>query len=110
MEMSWALILNGRPQDGRDYLDAALRVEPKWTTWRYLMGGLAEFSMGRYAEAAAMLEKLEPERGVTSFWDFWGNYNGLRLLVVRLRSSRPQRRCRCHQGEAQAAYGRCRRR
>ncbi|MBA4098775.1 MAG: guanylate cyclase [Rhodospirillum sp.] len=81
MEMSWALILNGRPQDGRDYLDAALGVDPKWTTWRYLMGGLAEFSMGRYAEAAAMLEKLEPERGVTSFWDFWGNYDGLRLLV-----------------------------
>jgi adenylate cyclase len=81
MQMSWALILNGRPQDGRDYLDAALGVDPKWTTWRYLMGGLAEFSMGRYAEAAAILEKLEPERGVTSFWDFWGNYDGLRLLV-----------------------------
>ena len=37
--------------------------------------------MGRYAEAAALLEKLEPERGATSFWDFWGNYDGLRLLV-----------------------------
>ena len=82
VEMSWALILNGRPKDGRDYLDAALRVEPKWTTWRYLLGGLAEFSMGRYAEAAAILEKLEPERGATSFWDFWGNYIGLRLLVA----------------------------
>jgi adenylate cyclase len=82
VEMSWALILNSRPKDGRDYLDAALRVEPKWTTWRYLLGGLAEFSMGRYAEAAAILEKLEPERGVTSFWDFWGNYDGLRLLVA----------------------------
>jgi adenylate cyclase len=81
LQMSWALILNGRPQDGRDYLDAALGVDPKRTTWRYLMGGLAEFSMGRYAKAAAMLEKLEPERGVTSFWDFWGNYDGLRLLV-----------------------------
>jgi TolB-like protein/class 3 adenylate cyclase len=81
VQMSWALILNGRPRDGRDYLDATLRVEPKWTTWRYLLGGLAEFSMGRYAEAAAFLEQLEPERGATSFWDFWGNYNGLRLLV-----------------------------
>jgi adenylate cyclase len=80
-QMSWALILNGRPQDGRDYLDAALRVDPKWTTWRYFMGGLAEFSMGRYAEAAEILEKLEPERGATSFWDFWGNYDGLRLLA-----------------------------
>jgi adenylate cyclase len=78
--MSGALTLKGRPRDGKDYLDATLRVEPKWTTWRYLMGGLAEFSMGRYAEAAALLEKLEPERGA-SFWDFWGNYNGLRLLV-----------------------------
>jgi adenylate cyclase len=81
-EMSMALIMNGRPKDGRDYLDAALRVEPKWTTWRRFSGGLAAFSMERYAEAAALLEKLEPERGVTSFWDFWGNYNGLRLLVA----------------------------
>ena len=80
--MSMALILNGRPKDGRDYLDAALRVEPKWTTWRRFLGGVAAFSLGRYAEAAALLEKLEPERGVTSFWDFWGNYNGLRLLVA----------------------------
>jgi adenylate cyclase len=81
LQMSWTLIFNGRPQDGRDYLGAALRLDPKWTTWRYVVGGLAEFSMGRYAEAAALLEKLEPERGATSFWDFWGNYNGLRLLV-----------------------------
>ena len=80
--MSWALTLNGRPRDGKDYLDATLRVEPKWTPWRYFIGGLAEFSMGRFEEAAALLEKLDPERGVTSFWDFWGNYWGLRLLVA----------------------------
>jgi adenylate cyclase len=81
VEMSWALILNGRPQDSRDYLDAALRVEPKWQPWHHFLGGLAEFSMGRYAEAAAYLEKLEPERGATSYWDFWSDYSGLRLLV-----------------------------
>ena len=81
-EMSWALTLNGRPQDGKAYLEAAIRIEPKWTPWRYLLGGLAEFSMGRYAEAAVLLEKLEPERGVTSFWDSYANYNGLRLLVA----------------------------
>ena len=81
LQMSWTLIFNGRPQDGRDYLGAVLRLDPKWTTWRYVVGGLAEFSMGRYTEAAALLEKLEPERGATSFWDFWANYNGLRLLV-----------------------------
>ena len=61
-----------------------MRVEPKWTAWRYLMGGLAEFSMGRFQEAAALLEKLDPERGVTSFWDFFSNYIGLRLLVCPL--------------------------
>jgi adenylate cyclase len=82
LQMSWALILNGRPQDGRDYLNATLRLDPKWTSWRYLMGGLAEFSMGRYVEAAAHLEKLVPERGVTTFWEFWGTYDGLRLLVA----------------------------
>jgi adenylate cyclase len=80
-EMSWALILSGRPQEGREYLDAARRVDPKWMTWHHFLGGLAEFSMGRYAEAAAYLEKLEPERGATSYWDFWSDYSGLRLLV-----------------------------
>lgn len=81
VEMSWALILDGRPQEGRDYLDAALRVDPKWTPWHYPLAGLAELSMGRYAEAAALLEKIEPERGVTSYWDFWRNYSGRRVLV-----------------------------
>ena len=79
--MSWALTLNGRPRDGKDFLDATLRIDPKWTAWRYFIGGLSEFSMGRYTEAAALLEKLDPERGVASFWDFWSNYNGLRLLL-----------------------------
>jgi adenylate cyclase len=80
-EMSWALIMSGRPQEGRDYLGAALRVDPKWTPWHYPLAGLAEFSMGRYAEAAALLQKVEADRGVTSYWDFWRNYYGLRVLV-----------------------------
>jgi TolB-like protein/class 3 adenylate cyclase len=80
-EMSWVLILGGRPQEGREFLDAALRVDPKSTPWHYPLAGLAEFSMGRYAEAAALLEKIEPDRGVTSYWDFWRDYSGLRLLV-----------------------------
>jgi adenylate cyclase len=80
-EMSWALILGGRPQEGLEYLDAALRVDPKSTPWHFPLAGLAEFSMGRYAEAAALLEKIETDRGVTSYWDFSRDYSGLRLLV-----------------------------
>jgi adenylate cyclase len=80
-EMSLALTFNGRPADGREYLDAALRVDPKWTPWRYLMAGLAEFSLGRFAEAAALLEKLDQAQQVSSYWDFWAKYNGLRLLI-----------------------------
>lgn len=81
LEMSWALILNGRPEEGREYLDAAWRVEPRWTPWRYPLGGLAEFSRHHYAEAATILEKIEPERAAMSYWDFWGKYSGLRVLV-----------------------------
>jgi adenylate cyclase len=82
LQMSWALILSGRPEDGRDYLQAAFRIDPKMTTWRYLLDGLSEFLMGHYERAATALEKLDPDLTTTSYWDFWGKYNALRILVA----------------------------
>ena len=80
--MSMALIFDGRPQDGLDYLDAIQRVDPGPTAWRRFLGGLSEFSMGRYVEAAAILEQVDPQRRTTSFWDFWADYSSLRVLVA----------------------------
>jgi TolB-like protein/class 3 adenylate cyclase len=82
LQMSWVLILSGRPQDGRDYLDAALRIDPRMTTWRHCMDGLSKFLMGRYEEAAVALEKADLDLATTSYWDFWGKYNSLRVLVA----------------------------
>ena len=82
-EMGFALILNGRPEDGRIYLDTANRLDPGTDAkWRYLIAALAEFSMERYEAAASLLEKIDASTDAGSFWDFWGIYTGLRLLVA----------------------------
>jgi TolB-like protein/class 3 adenylate cyclase/tetratricopeptide (TPR) repeat protein len=75
-EMSAAMTFNGRAAEGRGYVDAAMRVEPGWTTWRYYLAGLAYFSMDRFEDAIASLEKINPKsRGL------WLNFYG---LIVRL--------------------------
>ena len=74
--LSQALIFNGRPKEGRAYLDAAMRVDPGWTDWRHYQAGLAAFGEGRFEEAAASLEKIDlrsPEP--------WPKFYGLQVLV-----------------------------
>jgi TolB-like protein/class 3 adenylate cyclase/tetratricopeptide (TPR) repeat protein len=79
--MCTALIFNGMPADGLGYIDAAMRVDPGWSRWRQYLAGLAYFSMDRYDEAAAVLEKIDPQSKETTYWDFWANYEGLKLLI-----------------------------
>jgi adenylate cyclase len=81
LQLATALTFNGRPMEGRGFLDVVMRVEPKWTRWRYFIAGLAYFSMERFQEAAASLEKIDTRSEGTGFWDFWANYNGLTLLI-----------------------------
>jgi TolB-like protein/class 3 adenylate cyclase len=83
-EMGYALTFNGRPEDGRIYLDTANRLDPVPSDpkWRYVMAGLAEFSMGRFEAAAALLENIDSKTNAKSYWDFWATYNGLRLLIA----------------------------
>ena len=74
--MSAALTFNGRPIEGRGYIDAAIRVDPGWTPWRYYLAGLAYFSMDRFAEAVESLEKIDPRSG-----GYWTSFFG---LIVKL--------------------------
>jgi tetratricopeptide (TPR) repeat protein len=79
--LSMAMIFNGRAEDGLGYLDAAARVDPAWSRWRYLLAGLAYFSMNRFEQAVVALEKTAPESKETSYWDFWSSYPGLMVLI-----------------------------
>jgi TolB-like protein/class 3 adenylate cyclase len=81
-QLAYALIFNGRPRDGRDSLDAALRVDPKWSDYRYFIAGLAEFSIGRFDDAVQELDKIDSGFGVANYWDYLSGYVGQILLVA----------------------------
>ena len=74
--MSSALTFNGRAADGRGYVDAAMRVDPGWTDWRRYLAGLAYFGMGRFEDAVASLEKIDPKSA-----GHWTNFYGLILQL-----------------------------
>ena len=74
--LSQALIFNGRPKDGLEYLDAAMRVDPVWTDWRRYLAGLAAFGEGRYDDAAAAIEKIDLKSN-----DPWSKLLGLHVLI-----------------------------
>jgi adenylate cyclase len=103
-EMSQALAFNGRPTEARGYIDAAMRVEPGWTPWRSYVAGLAYFSMDRFEEAAASLEKID-----TQPTEALGQFLWPHRAIGDLRASRPHCRYRRQQGEAEAVIDRKRR-
>jgi adenylate cyclase len=75
-ELSNALNFNGRPKDARDYLDAAMRVDPGWTDLRYYQAGLADFGQDRFEEAIGSLEKIDFQSP-----DPWPKFYGLQVLL-----------------------------
>ncbi len=78
--MSYALTLNGRATDGLGFLDAATRVDPNWTMWRRYLAGLAYFSLGRFEDVVASLEKVDFRLGDAP--DPWDKYTYLVLLIA----------------------------
>ena len=56
-EMALAKIFAGHPEEGLTYVAASLRVDPRDGGWPNWLRGLAEFSLERYPEAVASLEK-----------------------------------------------------
>ncbi|CAN7215622.1 guanylate cyclase [Phyllobacterium sp. LjRoot231] len=74
--LSQALNFNGRPKEARDYLDAAMRVDPGWTDWRHYQAGLADFGQEKYEEAIGSLEKIDFQST-----DPWPKFFGLQVLL-----------------------------
>ncbi|MGO4123659.1 adenylate/guanylate cyclase domain-containing protein [Inquilinus sp. YAF38] len=79
-EMSYALTLNGRAADGLGFLSAAARIDPNWTTWRHYLAGLSYFSLSRFEEAVASLERIDFRIGNDT--DVRDKYLGLELLIA----------------------------
>ena len=77
LEMSLALIYNGRAADSLVFLDTAMRVDPGWTIFRRYLSGLAQFNMGRFAEAVTSFEAMDPESP-----DYWSTYSGLVMSIA----------------------------
>jgi adenylate cyclase len=71
-----ALNFNGRPNEARDYLDAANRVDPGANDFRHYQAGLAEFGQGRFEEAVEYLERIDLQSP-----DPWPKFYGLQVLV-----------------------------
>ena len=59
--MGEMLIHAGRIADGKGYIDAAFRVDPRSVRWRYFFEGLVPFSLNQFEEAAAILKKGRPD-------------------------------------------------
>ncbi len=76
VSLSQALTFNGRPKEARDYLDAAMRVDPGWTDWRHYQAGLADFGQEKYEEAIGSLEKIDFQST-----DPWPKFYGLQVLL-----------------------------
>ncbi|MER9445551.1 guanylate cyclase [Mesorhizobium sp. M0340] len=71
-----ALNFNGRPNEARDYLVAANRVDPGGNDHRHYLAGLAEFGQGRFEEAVDYLERIDLQSP-----DPWPKFYGLQVLV-----------------------------
>jgi TolB-like protein/class 3 adenylate cyclase len=81
-QMSWCLTLDGKPSEGRENFEAARRIDPQWYTWPTVVVGLSAFSQERFAEAAALLEKLDDTEGESVSSNFWPLYYGRQLQIA----------------------------
>lgn len=72
-----AFAADGQPKEARSYLEAAMRVDPGWSDWRRYLAAVADFGLGRFADAVAKLQKID----LTGI-DPWPKFFGLQLLVA----------------------------
>ena len=89
-QMAKAKILGGHAGEGLTFIEASLRVDPREFQWTTGLRGLAEFSLERYADAAASLEKTLPARlraTTTTCCPLWPPMDSLEPPTRRRRSS-----------------------
>jgi adenylate cyclase len=78
-QMSEAQTLSAHPQEGLIFVEAALRVDPRESQDIFRLRGLAYFTLERYSDAAASLEKsLRPnDNGYNSLLPLMASYGKL---------------------------------
>jgi adenylate cyclase len=78
--LSQALIFSGRPEEGRAYIDAAMRLDPAGLSgsadWRHYLAGLASFGEGSFEDAVQVLEKIDLRSP-----DPWTKFYALQVLL-----------------------------
>jgi adenylate cyclase len=78
--LALALILNGRPVEGRAYIDTARRLDPAGSggliDWRHYLEGLAAFGENRFEGAVQSLEKIDLQSHHP-----WSKFFGLQVLL-----------------------------
>jgi TolB-like protein/class 3 adenylate cyclase len=55
--MAEALVYGGNPNKGIEYIETAMRLDPRYQTNPLYLLGVAHFSMGRYEKAVSLLER-----------------------------------------------------
>ncbi len=76
--MAYALILNGQPARGLDFIERATRLDPNWSAWRHFLKGFGLFSSQRYEDALVELRKIGPS---DDSFDAWSRYLGNQVLL-----------------------------
>lgn len=55
--MAEALVYSGNPNKGIEYIETAMRLDPRFQTGPLYLIGIAHFSMGQYEKAVSLLER-----------------------------------------------------
>ena len=57
VQMSYSLIMAGRPEEAIDFLKRAMRLDPHYPAYYLFVFGIAHFALGEYEEAVSLLER-----------------------------------------------------
>jgi len=76
--MAYALILNGQPDAGLEYIERANKLDPNWSAWRHFLRGFGLFASQRFEEAVVELRKITLS---DDSFDAWSRYLGNQVLL-----------------------------
>ena len=76
-DLAQATIFNGRPADALLFVEFEPQGYPEPTNWTHYLQGLAYFSMDRFDDAAASLEKVT----LGSSSDYWASFYTAQVLL-----------------------------